>query len=125
MGSKKNPRVPGITRNAKAAPFEPCIGCFRGDTDTGLVLQGSAEFIIAGLSTTADMSVEEASATAELAFRENYTTDPGMVPGGELSIAVRLCRDCAAKTGAQVAPLSSEALPGYRESMMFPEETPE
>ena len=28
--------------------------------------------------------------------------DPGMVPGGDIEVAIRLCRDCAGKAGANV-----------------------
>jgi hypothetical protein len=48
---------------------------------------------------------------------QRYGCDPGMVPAGELDVAVRLCRDCAAKTGAIVVDVKTaeggEPVRGY------------
>ena len=44
-------------------------------------------------------------------------TDPGKVPAGEMTTAVRLCRDCAAKTGVEVGKLPTVPAYGYREEV--------
>ena len=101
----------------KVAPYNSCIACFRGDTTTVLALKGGAEWIIAAMHKAAGLSLEEASATFHVIAEQEIGCDPGMVPVGRLDFAVRLCRDCAAKTGATVAELADfktgAAVAGY------------
>ncbi len=97
---RKRAKVPGMTRLPKVAPFESCVGCFRGDVATAVHLEGHAEFIVAGVHRLAGLTTKEASATLEAA----WGTDRGMVPAGRTRVVVRLCDDCAAKTGARLGP---------------------
>ncbi len=95
----------------KVAPHDSCIACFRGDTDTGLVLQGEAEFLAAGLLVMG-LSEQEAMGTVEV-FAEEMGCKPGKVPAGVRDWVLRVCRDCASKAGLTVGKLGAGELPGY------------
>ena len=84
------------------APFQSCIACFTGDTTTAVSIEGDAEFHVAALIVFAGLGPREAQATF-LAFTEYDMGLPsGQAPTGRFKLAFRLCRDCAAKTGAEV-----------------------
>ena len=84
------------------APYESCIACLRGDTTTIVSVQGEAEFVIAVMHHLAGLSLEDAQRTFLVIAAREYGCDPGSVPGGRITTGFRLCRDCAAKTGAHV-----------------------
>jgi hypothetical protein len=89
-------------RPITAAPWQSCVGCFKGDVTTAVVLEGEAEWIIAGMAHACGISAEEATATFESYAIAELGCDPGQVPDGRLTHSVRLCRECAAKTGTRV-----------------------
>jgi hypothetical protein len=90
---------------APIAPFESCAGCLKGDVDTALILEGEAEWIVAGLHHASGATVEEAESMFELAEADGLTVKPNR--GGGMAYPVRLCRECAAK-----AKMPVEVLPG-------------
>src|SRR5262249_17901958 len=99
--TSRTSRVPGITRNAKIAPYKSCIGCYKGDTTTAVVSLGTSEWHIAALKHLTDMPLDEASRTfAQLAAE--LGCPPGNVPGGRFALTTRLCRACAEKTDTHV-----------------------
>ena len=126
LGSAKthNPRPPGaagkvVTMTAtttidqvpQVAPFQSCIACFRGDTTTGVALKGEAEFCIAGLIVLG-VPEDQALGTFHVCMEaEGWTGQPDEVPGGEVTLPIRLCRECAAKTPFAVGQVPS--LPFY------------
>jgi hypothetical protein len=69
-------------------PYDPCIGCFKGDTTTFFGIQGSREFLAAALISFAGVPNEEAVQIA--AMFPNCVDRPQ---------AIRLCQTCADKTG--------------------------
>jgi hypothetical protein len=83
------------------SPFPPimqardngCAACRRGDTTTALVFVGEPEWIKRGLAHVG-ITGDQARAVAEGA--------PESVRGRRMSIAVRLCRECAEKAGMPV-----------------------
>ena len=86
----------------KIAPHESCVACFRGDTTTIVCIRGEAEFIIAAMHQLTGLSLEEAQGTFQTMAEQDYGCDPGRIPAGVVTAGVRLCGDCAAKTGARV-----------------------
>jgi hypothetical protein len=85
----------------------------RGDTTTGLVLQGEAEWVIAWLNKVLDLPMEQASRTIEVFCEQELGCEPGTVPAGPFDYAIRLCRECANGTPAIVGIISAGALPCY------------
>jgi hypothetical protein len=82
-------------RQPTVAPFESCAGCYKGDTTTAFALQGSAEWIMVGLSKKIPaLSVEEAQASVLRYCEEALNCDPGNVPTGTIVLTFRACRDC-------------------------------
>lgn len=112
--SRKPPRI-APTRRMKVTPYQSCIGCYRGDTTTVFLIEGEAEFIIAGIHKAAGLSLDEASATFQVIAGQEMGCDPGMVPVGRMTVGVRLCRECAAKTGTTVSEIGDDGAPGYRQ----------
>ena len=88
----------------EVAPYRSCIACFKGDTDTGFVIQGESEWIMVAMHKLAGIPLADARATFAYWAEDVMGCDPGMVPVGEVTHAVRLCRDCARKTGVTLAP---------------------
>jgi phosphoheptose isomerase len=83
----------------------------KGDTSTGLAVEGSREFHVVSIVKLVGLSYDEAKEMV-LAF----------APVGESTAVYRLCRECANKTGAKVVGLAGESsLPGYSERTMFPD----
>lgn len=80
---------------APVAPFESCIACLKGDTATGLLLEGEPEWIIATLQHVVDLPLVEAKA----AMQTDVVTE---TPGGRIRMGLRLCHECAAKAGVEV-----------------------
>jgi hypothetical protein len=65
-------------------------------------LQGEAEFLIAGLMHVTDFPQDVATGILQQYTEKQLGCDPGMVPVGDVTINVRLCQDCAEKTGTPV-----------------------
>jgi hypothetical protein len=109
----------------RVAPFDACVSCFKGDTTTVAVVEGSAEFHIVSLQKLAGLTLKEAYATFDVMSGQQYGTDPGKVPVGDPTGAIRLCSDCAAKTGAQIVEKAlvdaGDQVVAYREADMFPD----
>lgn len=116
----------------RLAPYHSCVSCFRGDTNTAVYSYGEAEWHIVVLGKTAKLSDEEATRTFRKYCEEVRGCDPGKVPTGEFVAAFRLCRKCAAKTGAQLGEVPSGATGAYgqggarvgEEDNSFPPEFP-
>jgi len=87
------------------APHEACIGCYPGDTTTAFGIRGEPEYIVAGLHKRAGISFDDAKDSLNVKVIES-----GDLPK---QIVVRLCRDCARKTGTKVAEISSGEVPLY------------
>lgn len=105
---RRLPHGRGPTRITPAvAPYQSCISCYRGDTLTAVILRGEAEFVIVGIARLCGLPLEQAEWTFDLIAREFYGCDPGKVPVGELMLPFRLCRECAERTGAKIAPLAA------------------
>jgi hypothetical protein len=84
-------------------PHQSCVACFKGDTTTGFAVEGEAEWCIASLMKVAGLDQETATATFQVFAEQDLGCDPGMVPVGRVEMGVRLCRECAWRTGAHVA----------------------
>lgn len=74
-----------------------CV-CLRG-TDTGLAFKGIVEWVLAGLRV---LGVPDHQALAIV--REATGAPPGMVPDGEVTLAFRVCTDCATACPASFVP---------------------
>lgn len=75
---------------------DSCAVCLRG-TDTGLAFTGEAEWAIAGLYRLG-IPQDQGAAMVEM-----FTgCEPGRVPSGEITVAVRVCRACASKANMPV-----------------------
>jgi hypothetical protein len=99
----------------RVAPFDACIGCYRSDVNTGFAAEGEADFIMVVLQTAAGIAPEEARTTFNAYAEQVLGCAHGEVPTGRVSLAFRLCRDCAEQHGCQVGFLSSE-IPRYRQN---------
>ena len=88
----------------KVAPYQSCVACFEGGTDTVVWTEGDAEFHVAALMKLG-LSQQQASGTLHVYTEQELGCDPGTVPAGRFTLAIRVCRDCAAKTGAKVIEL--------------------
>lgn len=99
---------PGLQGTYKGS----CIVCFQG-TDTGLMLRGDAEWIIAGLMHLGMRDFDEAAAVVA----HGHGCDPGMVPDGVLSPAIQVCESCVKKSGSdiKVGLVASGVLPCYQQ----------
>jgi hypothetical protein len=97
------------------ARYESCIACFRGDTSTAFAVVGEAEWAIAGLHALAGIPLDQAEATILVFAQQELGCDPGMVPAGVSTFTIRLCRDCARKTGVEVGSLDAGTIPGVRQ----------
>jgi hypothetical protein len=86
---------------------DSCVVCLRG-TDSGVAFTGTAEWIVAGL---VKLGVPEEEAVATLSRATGC--DPGMVPGGEFAFPIRVCEECADRTGLVVGLIASGQLPNY------------
>jgi hypothetical protein len=98
----------------EVAPFDSCLCCLRGDTTTGLLLEGSPEWVVVSFHKLTDMSLDEAKETF-YAMAEEAGYDPGMVRLGSNRWGVRLCLQCAQKAGARVGELGGDSIPLYAE----------
>jgi hypothetical protein len=105
-----------IRSASRVAPANSCIGCYRGDVNTGFAAEGEAEFIVVVLQKAAGIPAEEARSTFNVYAQHELGCAPGEVPTGRVSLAFRLCRDCAEEHGCHVRFLGSE-IPSYRQNM--------
>jgi hypothetical protein len=85
---------------------DSCVICLRG-TDTLLAFRGPVEWAIAGLAHLG-LSRAEATATVENWAAEQGYPD-GTVPAGDVTVGVRVCRECAEPSGWRpaIAPLAN------------------
>jgi hypothetical protein len=89
------------TRLQVAAAFPELVGkgtcavCLR-PTDTGLAFRGEAEWVIAGL-----MGLRVPQEQAEAMLSGFTGCGPGMVPVGEVTVPVRVCRRCVESAAAE------------------------
>jgi hypothetical protein len=104
--------VPQPQRIPQVASHESCVSCFKGDTTTAVFLHGEAEWIIAGIHKLG-VPLDQAGAIVRDWAEEEMGCLPGKVPVGRFDFAVRLCRDCAARTGAAVGDVTDERHPTY------------
>jgi hypothetical protein len=100
----------------KVAPYDACVGCYRGDTTTAVAAKGEAEFIVAAIHRAAGIPIEEAQDTFLVIAEQEMGCEPGTVPKGTVTTAIRLCPDCASKTGTKIGSLHSGELPLYSQS---------
>lgn len=68
-----------------------CITCIQ-PTDTGLAFVGEAEWILAGFHV---LGIPQDQALATLADGDPRFRPVGKVPNGRVTIALRVCGDCA------------------------------
>jgi hypothetical protein len=94
------------------APFQSCISCLKGDTQTAVYVEGEAEWHIAALMHWAGLPSDQADATFLYYCEHELGCEPGLVPDGRFRHGFRLCRDCATRTGAKVVAVG-EAGPVY------------
>jgi hypothetical protein len=85
-----------------------CISCNAGDTRTGVAIRGEAEFIVAALRSLTGMSTDEAAATMQVAWKEQYGSKRGEVPDGKITQLVCICERCAGRRGVEVGPVDGE-----------------
>jgi hypothetical protein len=102
MAKKKPSRMPGMRPSATTAPYDSCVACYKGDTTTGVVIHGEAEFIIAGIHRLTGIPLDQADRTFGVLAEHDMGCDPGKVPVEDVDAFVRLCADCAQKTGARI-----------------------
>lgn len=84
-----------------------CAVCLQG-TDTGLAFVGEAEWGAAGLQVLGIPSDQAAGMVSQATGSQ-----PGMVPEGEVTIAVTVCSGCAGKAGLPVG-LIATGVPAVR-----------
>ena len=104
-----------IRAGTRVAPANSCIGCYRGNVNTGFAAEGDAEFIVVVLQKAAGIPLEEALSTFNVCAQRELGCAPGEVPTTRVSLTFRLCRDCAEDHGCQVGVLRSE-IPSYRQN---------
>jgi hypothetical protein len=81
---------------------EPCIRCFKPETNRGFMVDGDAEWTVAALHEFGGVPMNEALAMVQ----ERYTAE-GWTTDHREQTTVRLCRGCAEVTGAPVYALTS------------------
>lgn len=94
------------------APYQSCIGCFKGDTATLIGLRGRADWVIAAIQQIIGMSRDEACATF-MACAKEEGCGPAEIPAGEILCIIRMCRKCAEVNGVQVYEERSGKIGGY------------
>lgn len=87
---------------------DSCAVCMRG-TDSGLAFKGEAEWAVAGLFM---LGIPEDQAATMVSSATGC--EPGEVPPGEVTVSVRVCRECAeaSPTGMKVG-LIATGIPVY------------
>jgi hypothetical protein len=72
---------------------------------------------IVGTHKATGIPLDQADAVVMQFAEHELGCDPGKVPVGEITYAIRLCRDCARKTGVAVMPnTEGDPLPLYMQS---------
>lgn len=95
----------------KVAPWQSCIKCFRGDVDTGFVVQGSLFYVIGRTSEVTGLTWNEVASTVGRAL----ANDDGQVDVvGPHGVIVRVCESCMVVKIARGS-ISKEALSGWVE----------
>jgi hypothetical protein len=80
---------------------EPCIRCFKPETNRGFMIEGDAEWTAAAISHYGNVPITEALGMV----RDRYEAE-GMDLADRDQTTVRLCRGCAALTDAPVYSLA-------------------
>lgn len=116
------PKLPLIS------PFEGCAGCLKGDTTTGVVLEGDPEFCIGWLTlslgpiwaevglSSEGVSLESCERAAD-AFASEVESPGGVHP-------ICLCRECGERAGIEVGPINEAQRPTYCQSDLRPQPVP-
>ena len=95
---------------ASVAPYHACIVCYQGDTTTGVVLKGEAEFVLGFMQAKLGMDPDEAYATMRVVQEERGNPlEPGKVPSGDMIEAFRLCHNCGDQAGLEVVTLDGDS----------------
>lgn len=103
----------------EVAPYESCAVCIRGDTATGLVIEGSADFLIA---TYMKLGTDQRVAMKIVEMVGHDPSTPAFI---------RVCRSCAAKAGVPHKAIATfwdftheKPVHSYSEDTMFPHGVP-
>jgi hypothetical protein len=80
--------VPGLQGDYR----DSCVVCFQG-CDTAVAFRGEAEWVVAGLSVLG-VPMDQAATTVSMLAE----CEPGMCPEGQMTVAVRVCEACHAKS---------------------------
>jgi hypothetical protein len=92
------------------APFHSCLACYRGDTTTGLILRGQAEWVIAFLHLNLGIPMRTAGGIVEQFAEDTLGCPPGTVPDGiAYDMPIRVCEACA---GLETAGLRGDVAAG-------------
>lgn len=68
----KRGKVLGLFKrpSGDVTPFKSCVACHRSDVTTAVFFEGSAGFVVAGLTVVAGMPMGEAEAKVRVAWHE-------------------------------------------------------
>jgi hypothetical protein len=86
----------------RIARHDSCVACFASSTTTAVSIAGEPDFIIATMSHLTGLSISASRATFDALAEQDHGREPGMVPPSVITVGVRLCSDCAAKTDARI-----------------------
>lgn len=88
---------------------DSCVACLRG-TDTGLAFAGEAEWSLAGMRV---LGIPDD--IAHVMLEQNTGCEPGKVPDGDITVALRVCKSCVESTGTGMeVGLVATGVPTYR-----------
>jgi hypothetical protein len=92
-------------------PFEPCVGCGRGDTPIAWPIEGDFDFHVRVHAFVFQNTVEEATDYVERWIDRTFEE----APDGEFVEQVRLCPECTAWLRMPVRPDDDHSLAGFRQ----------
>jgi hypothetical protein len=92
---------------------DTCVSCLV-PVDTGLAVEGEAEFVIVALGKFGIDYPVARDMIGDVA-RDRYGCDPGMVPAGDMRVEIRVCRACAARAGMVPSLLAGSEIVTYRQ----------
>jgi hypothetical protein len=74
----KRGKVLGLFKppSGDVTPFNSCVACHRSDVTTAVFYEGSARFVVAGLTVVAGMPMGEAEAKVRVAWHESTGAIP-------------------------------------------------
>lgn len=92
-----------------------CVVCLNG-CDTGLAFVGEAEWGMAGLHYLGVPTDQAETMVMEQLAKVYGITEPGVVPDGDVTVAVSVCKSCVDKSGCgfPLGLTSSGNVPGIR-----------